>query len=110
MSKRFEFVELPGWTRPAAGPAPYLDYDPLPEEAEPLIDERSRSLAWRGAEDLRSAWAIEHSARARRGRPRTHPGGSPARPREVVPRLSAEINYWDTRHADCSTRSGRGGP
>ena len=56
----------------------------------------------RGPEDLAVGWAIEHSLPEHaRGRPRTNYVPAVQRTRdEVVQRLTAEINYWDTRHAE----------
>jgi hypothetical protein len=45
-----------------AGPAPYVDYGPLPEDAESLIGQvLDQPWLKRGAEDLAVGWAIEHS-------------------------------------------------
>jgi superfamily II DNA or RNA helicase len=103
VSKRFNFVELlRDGTARDAGPAPYLDYEPI---AEGLTDalEQVLSEPWleRGAEDIAVDWAIEHSttehetAVAARVLPAVeHTRG------EVRRRLIAEVNYWDARHGE----------
>ena len=103
VSKRFDFVEIQpdGHTR-QAGPAPYLDYDPLPEDAESLIGEvLDQPWLKRGPEDLAVGWAIEHSLPEHDAAVRARVVPAVQRTREeVVQRLAAEINYWDTRHAE----------
>jgi hypothetical protein len=58
VSKRFDFVEIqPGGCTRQAGPAPCLDYDPLPEDAESLIGQvLDQPWLKRGAEDLAIGW------------------------------------------------------
>ncbi|MDF2092592.1 helicase-related protein [Knoellia sp. 3-2P3] len=103
VSKRFDFVELqPDERMRHAGPAPYLDYDPLADDAESLI-EPVLDQPWleRGAEDVAIGWAIEHSLQDHEAAVRARVIPAVQRTREeVVRRLSAEINYWDTRHAE----------
>jgi superfamily II DNA or RNA helicase len=103
VSKRFDFVELqPENQTRHAGPAPYLDYDPLPEGAEPVVDVVvTQPWLERGAEDLAVGWAIEHSLPEHAAAVRARITAAVQRIREeVLRRLSAEINYWDTRHAE----------
>jgi superfamily II DNA or RNA helicase len=103
VSKRFDFVELlpNGHTR-TAGPAPYLDYDPLPDDTGPLL-RQVLDEPWldRGAEDIAVGWAIEHSLAEHERTVRARVLPAVARTREEVQRrLTSEINYWDTRHAE----------
>jgi superfamily II DNA or RNA helicase len=103
VSKRFDFVELqPNNQTRYAGPAPYLDYEPLAEDAALLVEEVLKQ-PWleRGAEDLAVSWAIEHSLPEHAAAVRARITAAVQRARdEVVRRLSAEINYWDTRNAE----------
>ena len=63
VSKRFEFVTLtPTGGAMMTGPAPYLDLQPLPEEARPAAD-TALAGAWLadGVEQLATSWAITHA-------------------------------------------------
>lgn len=102
VSKRFDFVELqPDGRAMNAGPAPYLDYEPMPEGTDTLVD-RVVGEPWlaRGAEDVAIEWAIQHSLQEHERQVRDRVLPAVARTRdEVRRRLTAEINAWDTRHA-----------
>ena len=103
VSKRFSFVELlrDGSARDA-GPAPYLDYQPMPDASEPVI-EQVLAEPWlaRGAEDVAVDWAIANSTTEHETAvaARVLPAVEHTRV-EVRRRLIAEINYWDSRHGD----------
>lgn len=102
VSKRFDFVELlPAGDTRSAGPAPYLDYEPLPADDTDLLD-GVLDQPWlaRGAEDIATEWAIEHSLQDHATQIRARVLPAVARTRDQVRlRLSSEINHWDTRHA-----------
>ncbi|MEV6098674.1 helicase-related protein [Nocardia sp. NPDC051981] len=63
VSKRFEFITLtPTGGAAVSGPAPYLDLQPLADDARPFADS-VLSGAWltAGVEQLATSWAITHS-------------------------------------------------
>ncbi len=103
VSRRFDYVELTadGATR-AAGPAPYLDYEPV-DAAETHIASTAVEQPWlaSGSEELAVGWAIEHmlSEHLVQVEQRLLPAITRIW-EQVRQRLTAEINYWDTRHAD----------
>lgn len=103
VSKRFDFVELaPNGQARGAGPAPYLDYEAMPEGSEDVTD-RVIAEPWlaRGAEDIAIEWAIEHSLQDHERHVRDRVLPAVARIRDQVRlRLTSEINAWDTRHAE----------
>ncbi|MBI1758232.1 MAG: DUF3883 domain-containing protein [Actinobacteria bacterium] len=103
VSKRFDFVELTPdrGTRPA-GPAPYLDYEPLqPEESGIVAQVVAQPWLGNGAEELAVGWAIEHALAEHLRHVEQQILPAVARTRDQMHlRLTAEINYWDTRHAD----------
>lgn len=103
VSKRFEFVELmPDGSTRAAGPAPYLDYEPL-RAAEQATAESALDQPWLadGIEDVATAWAIEHALGPHMHEVERRVLPAVARTRtQVRQRLTAEINRWDARHAD----------
>ncbi len=111
VSKRFDFVELlPSGHAREAGPAPYLDYEPLPAEAEQVVDALIDD-PWlaRGAEDIAVGWAIEHSLQQHEQQVRAQVLPNVERTRDQVKlRLTSEINYWDTRHAELLDREAAG--
>ncbi len=103
ISKRFDYVELlPGGQARHAGPAPYLDYEPVPSEAESVVDTVIND-PWvaAGAEDLAVGWAIENSLVEHEAQVRARVEPNVQRTRHQVQlRLNSEINHWDTRHAE----------
>ena len=103
VSKRFEFVELTPHGEPhSAGPAPYLDYEPL-GPAEHDAAGRAVEEPWlaAGMEDIATGWAIEHALgpHLQEVEQRVVPAVERTRS-QVRHRLTAEINRWDARHAD----------
>ncbi len=103
VSQRFEFVELVrDGSRRSAGEAPYLDYRaPTDDERqllESLLDEPWLAA---GIEGLAVSWAIEHgmSEHLRAVQDRVRASVSRTR-QQVRQRLTQEINYWDSRHAE----------
>ena len=103
ISKRFDFVELQrdGEVR-GAGPAPYLDYEPMPDGSDTAVD-RILAEPWlaRGAEDIAMEWAIAHSVQEHEAQVRGRVLAEVVHTRDAVRRrLTAEINYWDTRHGE----------
>jgi superfamily II DNA or RNA helicase len=113
VSKRFDFVELfPGGAARSGGAAPYLDYEsPHPDETAACVAAVEQPWLAGGAADLAMEWAIQHSLPdhlrqvERQVLPRVH------RTRDQVrQRLTAEINYWDTRHADLLDQEAAGRP
>ena len=102
VSKRFEFVEItPDGGARAAGPAPYLDYEPSSEpEADAVAGAIAQPWLASGFEDLAAGWAIEHrlGEHLRTVEQQVQPAIARTRV-QVRQRLTAEINYWDTRHA-----------
>jgi superfamily II DNA or RNA helicase len=102
VSKRFEFTELaPDGVARAAGLAPYLDYEPpQPDEVAAINTLVEQPWLAAGFEDVAIGWAIEHTLAEHVQEVEQRVGPAVARTRtQVRQRLTAEINYWDTRHA-----------
>ena len=106
-------IDAQGGVR-AAGPAPYLDYDP-PDEAlgEPVQRERRRAAAdWLRGETLEGA-ANGHAAEHILG-PTVERLQGELQPqldktlREVEQRLRGEINYWDRRATEIRRKERQG--
>lgn len=100
VSRQMQFVEINarGETR-AAGPAPFLDYQPLPDELRPLVEPALKS-DWLRA-DLESqvrAYAVQTLVPAHLGEVRQRREEMIERTRAAVQdRLTKEIAYWDHR-------------
>lgn len=111
VSKRFEFVELgPDGCPHAAGPAPYLDYEPpCPEEAAAVSAAVGQPWLATGFEDMATGWAIENTVapHLREVEQRVQPAVARTRT-QVRQRLTAEINHWDTRHAELLDQAAAG--
>jgi superfamily II DNA or RNA helicase len=113
VSKRFDFVELlPGGAARPAGSAPYLDYEPVrPEENEAAHRAVEQPWLVGGADEMATEWAIEHSMPDHLRQVERQVLPRMARTRDHVwRRLTAEINYWDTRHADLLDQEAAGRP
>ncbi len=103
VSKRFDYVEIsPDGTTRASGPAPYLDYEPLPQSKQPTVEEVvAQSWLAQGPEALAANWAITHGAAAHRHEVASRINTQVAKTRtQVRKRLTDEINYWDARTLD----------
>ncbi len=100
ISRQMQFVEInAAGEAHSAGPAPFLDYEPLPDEDRPLLDE------WLAADWLKGdlenrvrAYAAQvlvpaHLTEVRGRREETIDRTLAA----VKARLTVEINYWDHR-------------
>ena len=102
ISKRFDFSEItPSGEARAAGPAPYLDYESLPEDSATAVNAilDDQWLA-RGVEEVALEWAIEHTLAEHRREVESRVLPTVARTRaEVRLRLNSEINHWDGQHA-----------
>jgi superfamily II DNA or RNA helicase len=111
VSKRFDFVELlPNGQTRHAGPAPYLDYEPVHSGDESAVD-KVIDDPWlaAGAEDLAVGWAIENSLTEHERQVRARVQPNVARTRDQVQlRLNGEINYWDTRYAELMDQESAG--
>jgi hypothetical protein len=111
VSKRFDYVEItPDGQAHGTGPAPYLDYDPLPPTARPEADEAA-GQAWlsAGPEQVATTWAITTGALAHRGEVAARIHAQVAKTRQQVRRrLAAEINYWDARSLDLADQAAMG--
>ncbi|HEY9390791.1 MAG TPA: helicase-related protein, partial [Mycobacteriales bacterium] len=103
VSRRFAFVELTpdGQTRPA-GPAPYLDYEPpRPEDADAVAEAVEQPWLAGGVTDRAMTWAVEHALPEHMAEVTARVSAAVERTRQQVhSRLTSEINYWDTRHAE----------
>ncbi|MBV9047675.1 MAG: DUF3883 domain-containing protein, partial [Solirubrobacterales bacterium] len=111
VSKQFEFAELTtdGGTK-AAGPAPYLDYErPQPDEAAAVASAVDQPWLVAGFADIATGWAIEHTLgeHLRDVEQRVLPAVARTRA-QVHQRLTTEINYWDTRHAELLDQAAAG--
>jgi hypothetical protein len=92
------------------GPAPYLDYRPLREEEQPLLEEiLAESSLQEDIEGIAVGYAIqylvpEHVQEVRKRRLPTIEKVE----REVEARLKAQINYWDRRAEDLKAQERAG--
>ncbi|GAB2481155.1 helicase-related protein [Promicromonospora xylanilytica] len=102
VSRRFAYTELdPSGEARAGGPAPYLDYGPVPVGLSDAAEQVS-GQAWLadGAEALALAWATEHTLPAHADDVGHAVAAIVGRTRAAVrTRLIAEVNYWDAEHA-----------
>jgi len=111
ISKRFDFVELtPEGEAVPAGPAPYLDYQPIEDATAALVDPLlDQEWLGRGVEDIAVGWAVEHSLadHTREITARVLPSVERTR-LEVRRRLLSEINFWDGQHASLLDKEAAG--
>ncbi|MFE5702187.1 helicase-related protein [Rhodococcus koreensis] len=98
VSKRFAFVTLtPDGAALAAGPAPYLDAEPLPPDTQDIVEEvLAQPWLAAGVEQLATEWAVQHEQpehlAAIRARIEAQVDKTIS---EVRRRLSMQINYLD---------------
>ncbi|GAA1865848.1 helicase-related protein [Myceligenerans crystallogenes] len=101
-SRRFAYTELnPSGEARAGGPAPYLDYSPLPDDLADAVEQAS-DHAWLsdGAESVALAWAAEHTLPVHADHVARAVAEKVTKTRAAVrTRLIAEINHWDAEHA-----------
>jgi superfamily II DNA or RNA helicase len=102
IAKRFDFVEIgPDRARPTAE-ARYLDYEPI-EDTERDATRHLLTEPWllAGVNQLAVDWAVEHGMPDLLDRTQQQVSGRVDQTRRLVrQRLTQEINYWDTRHAE----------
>ena len=100
--RRFEFAELHSdGTASPAGPAPYLDYQPLRDEeralAEPVIGQEWLTHA----RDMAVSWAATNLLPSSLTEVTDAVTAVVTRTRRLVrQRLLQEINYWDSKHGE----------
>ena len=103
VSRRMQYVEIDSEGKAQnAGYAPYLDYRPLTEEEQPLVESLLEGLALRDEiEKQASSYAISNLVpqHLKEVRDRKEELIEKTR-RAVQDRLTKEINYWDQRAAD----------
>jgi superfamily II DNA or RNA helicase len=103
VSRRMQYVEIDSEGKAQnAGYAPYLDYRPLTEEEQPLVESLVEGLALRDEiEKQASSYAISNLVpqHLKEVRDRKEELIEKTR-RAVQDRLTKEINYWDQRAAD----------
>ena len=103
VSRRMQYVEIDSEGKAQnAGYAPYLDYRPLTEEEQPLVESLVEGLALRDEiEKQASSYAIANLVpqHLKEVRDRKEELIKKTR-RAVQDRLTKEINYWDQRAAD----------
>jgi superfamily II DNA or RNA helicase len=113
VAKRFDFVEIgPDGARPTAE-ARYLDYQPMTDEAERSAAGCLLREAWlsAGADRLAVDWAVQEGLPALLERTRAQVSARVGQTRRLVKqRLTQEINYWDTRHAELLEAESAGRP
>jgi len=112
IARQMQFVEMSrdGSASPA-GPAPFLDYAPLPAELRPLV-EPILNEGWlkNDLENLAKAYAIQHLVPRMFDETRRQREETVARTLAAVKdRLTKEISYWDHRAQDLKAqeRAGR---
>lgn len=101
VSRRFQFVEvLPDGTVTDPGAEPYLNYEPLTDEAKTLLAQQSFEWASTGVDEIARSWAVEHLATPHHDDVAAVTRARVARTRDaVVHRLDHEIRYWDGQAA-----------
>ncbi|MGI5190544.1 helicase-related protein [Promicromonospora sp. CA-289599] len=102
ISRRFAYTELTpdGHARPG-GPAPYLDYEPLPQRMS-TIAKTTNGEPWlnRGAEEFALEWATENTLPAHfEGVLKVVAGRVAKTSAAVRSRLISEISHWDGESA-----------
>ena len=100
VSRRFHYVEIDGDGNVGdPGDEPYLNYAPLTEDQQALLDGRL-DLDWadRTAEETARSWAIEHLAGPHFDEVAAITHARVAKVWDAVrERLESEIRYWDRR-------------
>jgi SNF2 family DNA or RNA helicase len=113
ISRRMQYVEIDSAGKTTnAGYAPYLDYRPLTDAEQPLLEQTLNSLGLR--EDIEckaSSYAITHlvSQHLQEVKERREELCEKTI-RAVKDRLTKEINYWDQRAADLKIQEQAGKP
>ncbi|WP_409330383.1 helicase-related protein [Trujillonella humicola] len=100
VSKRFGFVTLTAaGSAQLAGPAPYLDLQPLPSGGRPAADHvLAESWLSTGVEQLALGWAAEHSQPEHRADVAARVLPLVARTRaQVEARLLQQVNHWSAQ-------------
>ena len=111
VSRQFHYVEIDrhGNARDT-GDEPYLNYAPLADEQQALLDGRL-DLDWAGrtAEDTARSWAIEHLAGPHFDEVAAITHARVAKVWDAVrERLESEIRYWDQRTEEIKAQEIRG--
>ena len=111
VSRRFHYVEIDrhGNARDP-GDEPYLNYAPLTDEQQALLDGRL-DLDWAGrtAEDIARSWAIEHLAGPHFDEVAAITHARVAKVWDAVrERLESEIRYWDQRTEEIKAQEIKG--
>ena len=108
-SQRLEFVELSrdGQMQPA-GPAPFLDYEPVAADEQAVVERALASERWLGAQELEEqavSFAIASMSRAHLDEVRTRVDARVGRTSVAVKdRLGHEIRYWFHRADELERR------
>ena len=112
VSRRFHYVEIDRHSNAVdPGGEPYLDYAPLSDAEQALLDGRL-DLVWAGqaAEETARAWAIEYLAGPHFDGIAAVTHDRVARVSDAVrERLESEIRYWDRRTEEIKAKELAGG-
>jgi superfamily II DNA or RNA helicase len=108
-SERLEFVEMLGSGEIIpAGPAPFLDYEPLRPDEEQIVETELSRMSWVHASEIESravTFAIEHMSRAHLDEVRARIDERVARTAAAVKdRLGHEVAYWSHRADELERR------
>jgi superfamily II DNA or RNA helicase len=100
--KRFEFAELYEWAEARqAGPAPYLDYQPLKDDERALIAPVLEADWLRRSRQIAVSWAATNLLPGSLNDVAARVSAAVTRTRRLVrQRLLQEINYWDSKHGE----------
>jgi superfamily II DNA or RNA helicase len=103
IAKRFDFTEIgPDGAARQTAQARYLDYEPI-QDSERAAVAGLPGEEWlsSGVDQLAVDWAVEHGMPALLNQTTQQVSARAEQTRRLVrQRLTQEINYWDTRHAE----------
>ncbi|MUL40938.1 DUF3883 domain-containing protein [Streptomonospora sp. PA3] len=113
VSKRFDFVELDAdGSGSTAGEARYLDYRaPQDEEYAAALGLAQEPWLQSGVEQLALSWSVQHTLPQHREEIESDVTANVRHVRKLVEeRLTGQINHWDTRYLELTTREAEGKP
>lgn len=121
ISRQLQFIEIcPASHAPQAdiqiadaGPAPFLNYEPLKEEDLPLVRQALQEAAWlkEDLEDRAASYAVQNLVPRHLGEvKKRHLETIDRTYRAVKDRLTKEIAYWDHRAAELRAQEQAGRP
>lgn len=101
VSRRFAYAELTSTgAAHEGGPAPYLDYEPLPDDMAGAVERAVGRWLADGAEELARDLATKHALHTHSDEVERTVAARVGKTRAAVrARLISAVNYWDAEHA-----------